>query len=878
MTLWKRRSIQLEDEMQNHIDIETQQNIEAGMSPEEARRAAMRKFGSVTLAKDQSSEVWGWLWLEQLGQDLRYALRGFRKNPGFTTVTLLSLMLGIGASIALFSVVYGVLIAPYPYAKPNEIWAPAVLGPNDPLRLWHPYPLREFLEIQKLPAFADVMATIPKPVMLTTPTNPENFYGVFLTGGAFNFIGVKPLIGRTIQPFDIDPGGEPAPVVVLTYLFWQRVFNGDVHAIGKTIVLDDVPHTVIGVMPPRFGWWTNEAFWLPLPMHLADNTPIHVIMRLRPGITKEVAEQQLNQLNIRLAAQTPKNFPTGRLRTRLLNYMEITQASGSMRNSLRLLLAAVGLLLLIACANVANLQLARTAVRSREIAMRLAIGARRGRLVRQLLTESVLLSLLGGALGVLFALAATRIIVALIPPDYVPNEARISVNGYVLLFSLAVSMLTGILFGLAPALRSSRPDLVDTLKDGGSGATVGVRGQAMRNWLVVAEVSLSVFLLVGASLAIRGFTRLLSIDPGFQPERTLRMNLTLRPKQYATLEQRNQFDQILLERVMSLPGVQAAALGNGGMPYSGWESSYLLDGRQPADDSQKVVLSLISGKYLQTMGIPLKRGREFTAAEVENGMRVALINESAAKLWPAGEDPTDRHMKLDTLTQPLDPPVLAAEGDRSEVMVVGVIGDIKDDGLGDATRPAVYLPYTLIAPPDRQLAVRTTGDPLAILNSVRAQVRELDKDMALARPVTLDSVLGDETQQPRFNMALFSGFAGLGLCLAAIGIYSVISYNVTQRLHEIGVRMALGATRGDILKLVLLMVAKVVGLGLAIGLTGSIVLERIVRFEVFAKTAFDWASLGMVVIALSAVALLAAGLPASRAANLDPVAALRHEA
>jgi len=877
MTLWKHRSRQLEDEIQNHIHIETQQNIEAGMPAEEARLAAMKKFGSVTLAKDQSSEVWGWLWLEQLGQDLHYALRGLRKNPGFTSVTLLSLMLGIGASIALFSVVYGVLIAPYPYAKPNEIWAPAVLGPNDPLRMWHPYPLREFVEIQKLPAFADVMATIPKSVMFTSSTNPENFYGVFLTGTAFNFIGVKPLIGRTIQPFDIQPGGEPAPVVVLSYLFWQRVFNGDVHAIGKTIVLDDVPHTVIGVMPPRFGWWTNEAFWLPLPMHLADTTPIHVIMRLRPGITKEVAEEQLNQLNIRLAAQTPRNFPKGRLRTRLRNYMDITEASGSMRDSLRLLLAAVGLLLLIACANVANLQLARTAVRAREIAMRLAVGAGRGRLVRQLLTESVLLSILGGALGVLFALAATRIIVALIPPDYVPNEARISVNGYVLLFSLAVSMLTGILFGLAPALRSSRPDLVDTLKDGGGGATVGVRGQAMRNWLVVAEVSLSVFLLAGASLAIRAFTHLLSIDPGFQPERTLRMDLTLRPKQYATIGQRNQFDQTLLERIMNLPGVQAAAIGNGGMPYSGWRSSYLLDGQQPADDSQRVVLSLISSKYLQTLGIPLKRGRDFTAAEVENGMRVALINESAAKLWPAGTDPVDRHMKLDALTQPLDPPVIAAEGDKSEVTIVGVIGDIKNDGLGDATLPAVYLPYTIIAPPDRQLAVRTTGDPLAILNSVREQVRELDKDMALGKPVTLDSVLGDETQQPRFNMALFSGFAGLGLALSAIGIYSVISYNVTQRLHEIGVRMALGATRSDILKLVLMMVAKVVGLGLAIGLSGSIALERIVRFQVFTNTTFDWASLAMVVLALFSVALLAAWLPASRAGHLDPVAALRHE-
>jgi len=878
MTWWKSRSDRLDDEIQTHIDLETQENIETGMSPKQARHAAMRKFGNVLVAKDKSRDVWGWVWLERLWQDMRYALRGFRKNPGFTAVALLSLMLGIGTSIALFSVVYGVLIAPYPYAKPNEIWAPAVLGPNDPVRFWHPYPLREVVEIGKLPAVADVMATSPRSVMLTGGTNPESLYGVYLTGNAFNFLGVKPVIGRTIQPFDIHPGGEPDAVVVLTYQFWQRLFSGDPHALGKKITLNEIPYTIIGVMPPRFGWWTSEAFWLPLSTNLADDTPIHAILRLRPGITKEVAEQQLNQLNVRLAAEHPQEFPKGQLRTVLLNYMNITTASGEMSSSLHMLLAAVGLLLLIACVNVANLQLARTTTRAREIAMRLAIGAGRGRLVRQLLTESVMLSVLGGVLGVLFAIAATRLIVILIPPDYVPNEARITINGYVLLFSLAVSMLTGILFGLAPALRSSRPDLVETLKDGGNGATGSSRARAMRSWLVVAEISLSVMLLAGASLAIRNFTQLLNVNLGFQPERVLRMGFTLPPKQYTTFEQRNVFDRNLLASVMTIPGIEAAALGNGGMPYSSWESSYAIDGRKPLSDDQKIVGSFISEKYPQTMGIPLKRGREFTESEIENVSHVALINESAAKLWPAGVDPIGRHLKLDDLDKPFKPPLLVPPGNNSELMIVGVIGDAKNGGMADATLPTVYLPYTMIAPPDRQIIVRTVGPPLAMVNAVREKVRELDKSVPLGRPVTLDEVLGEETQQPRFNMALFSGFAALGLMLAAIGIYSVISYTVTQRVHEIGVRMALGAKRGDILKLVLLMVAKVAGLGLVIGLCGSILLERIVRFEVFAKTSFDSASLAAVVLTLSAVALLAAWMPASRAGNLDPVTALRHEA
>jgi putative ABC transport system permease protein len=381
MVWWRRRSDKLDDEIQKHIEFETQVNIEAGMPPPEARYAALRKFGNISLAKEDSRQVWGWLWLERLWQDVRYALRGFAKSPGFTAVALLSLMLGIGASTSLFSVVYGVLIAPYPYAKSNEIWAPFVLGPKDRPDRWHDYTPRDFLEIQKMPAFSEVMATELAPVLLTGDSSPENFYGVFLTGNAFHFLGVNPLIGRTIRPFDIHPDGEPEPVVVLSYAFWQRTFGGSANAVGKKLVLNDVPHTVIGVMPPRFGWWTNEAFWLPMPMKLTDESTLNVIMRLRPGIRKEAAEQQLHNLNLHLAAEKPQNFPKNRFRTLLVNYMDITTAIGAMSSSLHLLLTAVGFLLLIACVNVANLQLARTTARAREIAVRLSVGASRMRLI-----------------------------------------------------------------------------------------------------------------------------------------------------------------------------------------------------------------------------------------------------------------------------------------------------------------------------------------------------------------------------------------------------------------------------------------------------------------------------------------------------------------
>lgn len=877
MNWWKRRNEQLSAEIQEHIQVETQQNIGAGMTPQEARYAALRKFGSVVLAREESRELWGWLWLDRLWQDLRYALRGFGRNPGFTAVALLSLLLGIGATTALFSVFYGVLIAPYPYAKPNEIWAPAVVGLNETPQFWHAYPRREFAEIQKLPAFSDVMATGFEQALLSGGSYPETFFGILLSGSAFNFIGVPPLLGRTIQPFDIQPNGQPEPVVVLSYGFWQQRFNGEANAIGQKLVLNDVPRTIIGVMPPRFGWYTNDSFWLPMPMDFADESPVNVIMRLRQGVTPQAAAQQLQALNMQLATARPQSFPKTSFRTVLLNYMDITVASGDMKSSLRLLFAAVGFLLLIACVNVANLQLARTTTRAREIAVRLSIGAGRGRLVRQLLTESVLLSLAGGILGVLFAFGAIRVIVLLMPQNYVPNEARITINGYVLLFSLAVSVLTGILFGLAPAVRCSRPNLVETLKDGGRGSGSGVRGQAIRSGLVVAEVALSVILLAGASLAIRSFANLMSVYPGFQPQRVLRVQVPLPPKLYPSLQQRNNFAANLLENVQRLPGVESAAIGNGGIPFGGPESPYTIQGQSKSED-KRVIVSLVSSDYLRTLGTPLKRGRALTPGEVLHGDHLALINETAAKLWPAGADPIGKRMSVDLLKTGLGPDVLRPAGSTPEVTVVGVIADTRNAGLRDATLPGVFLPYTLLAPDGRTLAVRTYGEPEALLNAVRLQVHNLDKDVPIGRSMTLEEVYGFETAQPRFNMALFSCFAALGLVLAAGGVYSVISYDVTQRMHEIGVRLALGASRIDVVALVLRIVARVVALGLVFGLCGSVILERLVRFQVFAATPFNWTSAAGVIATLFLITLIAALLPARRAAKFDPVTALRHEA
>jgi len=816
------------------------------------------------------------MFFEQFWQDLKYALRGLRRTPGFAVVALLSLGLGIGATTALFSVVYGVLIAPYPYAKPEEIWAPAVVGPKEAARNWHSYSRREFVEMQQLPAFSSVMATTLDAVLLTGDRAPESFGGVFLSGNAFNFIGVKPQIGRTIQPFDIGPGGEPAPVVVLSYRLWQRLFDGRESALGQKLVLNNVPHTIVGVMPPRFGWYTGDGFWLPMSMDLKDEGYLNVIVRLAPGVRRQVGEEQLQVLNQQLARMTPQNFPKGDFRTVFLNYMDITVASGAMSSSLRLLLAAVGFLLLIACVNVANLQLARTTTRAREIALRLSVGANRARLVRQLLTESVLLSLLGGAIGVLLAVGITKAISALIPSFFVPNEARITVNEWVLLFSFVVSVLTGILFGLFPALESSRPNLVDSLKEGGRGASGSIRGQKTRRILVIVEVALAVILLAASSLTIRNFEGLLKTNPGFHPERTLMVSVQLPPKQYSTIEQRNIFSQNLLERVKNLPGVEAATIGNGGLPFGGPRSSFSIEG-QPPSQSQRLTVGLISADYAQTLGIPLRRGRQLTDQDVTRADHFALINETAAKLWPAGQDPIGRHVNVELLTKPGGRLVVVPAGGSADVTIVGILADTRNDGLRDATVPAVFVPYTLVAPPGRVLAVRTAGEPMAMLNTLRSVVQQMDREVPLGRPITVEEVLGFETVQPRFNMALFGAFAALGLALAAAGIYSVISYDVTQRVHEIGVRLALGASRGEVLGMVLRMAGTVVGIGLVIGIAGSLLLVRIVQFEAFEGTSFDPLSVLIVTTVLSSVALVASSLPAYRAARLDPLTALRHD-
>ena len=808
-------------------------------------------------------------WFETLTQDVAYAVRSFKRSKAFVLVALLSLTLGIGATTAIFSVIYGVLISPYPYARPGEIWSPQVRGLDG--RGGHGYGVDELQPLANVPAFADVMATSFENVLLTGEFAPESFNGILLTGNAFNFLGVPPVIGRTIQPSDIRSDGQVEPVTVLSYRLWLRLFEGSPSAIGQTLRLNGRPHTIVGVMPPRFGWYGNEGLWLPLSPARTDLPGVNPIMRLAPGVSKDVGEAQLHALLTQIATQKPNAFPKNGFTTTLRNYLDVTVASGEMRTSLQLLLGAVGFLLLIACANVANLQLARGTARAREMAVRMSIGAGRKRLLRQLMTESVLLSIVGGMLGVLFAFGTIRLIVGLMPEFYVPNESRVTINIPVLVFSLVVSVLTGILFGLAPALQTSKADVTDALKASRS-TGAGAQGGRTRNMLVVVEVALSVVLLVSAGLTARTFFVLQNINPGTTTSNVLLIPVPLPLAKYASLEQRNRFADELQERVRQLPGVESVSFG---VPYGGLGSTFTIFG-QPRDESKRVLLNLVGADHLRLFGIRLTRGRMFDASEVRRGDRVALVNEEAAKLWASGADPIGARVKLDVLER-LPPRFFGDTSLPPEVTIVGVTANVLNNGLRDSAQPTIVLPFSIMAPMQRLLSIRTAGDPNLLLNPVRAQVRAMDSEQPLGRPFTVGEIIEQEIVQPRFTMALFTAFAVLGLALGAAGIYSVLSFHVTRRTHELGVRMALGAPRRHVLGLMLTMGGRLVGVGLVLGLAASVASTRLLRSQLFGIQAVDPLAYTSVIAVLALVTLVACYIPARRAAGVDPIIALRQE-
>ncbi len=797
--------------------------------------------------------------------DLRYAFRQLIKSPGFAAVTILTLALGIGACTAIFSVVNAVLLSPLDYPDPARL---VVIRETQ---------IPEFPEFSVSPpnyldwekqtkSYENLAAYSGSRINLTGDGEPQQLVGVKATAHYFDVYGVKPALGRTFLPEEDAPGKNH--VVVLSYPFWQRVFGGASDVLGRPIQLNGEPYTVIGVAPLGFGIASKVDAWMPMafkPDETANDARgghyLSVVGRLRPGVTVAQAEAELKVLAAQLATQYPdSNKGWGILMMPLQDY-----SVRDVRVVLYTLLGAVGCVLLIACANIANLLLARATARHREISIRAALGASRARLVRQLLTESVLLALCGGLAGILLARWGLDALLALAPAN-LPRMTDIHLNAGVLVFSLALSVLTGLVFGIAPAWLAARADVNEALKQGSRGSTEGGARGRLRSALVVIEVTLALMLLGGAGLLARSFMQLAHVDPGFIPENATVLRLSLPQKKYALPEQQNAFAGALLERVKNLPGVQAAGLTHSMPLVSDYVLGFNIEGR-PAiapSDLPSTNYYAVTPEYFRAMGIRLVRGRVFTAQDDAKAPRVAIINETMARQHFPNEDPIGKRINI-------------TNGPDTWREIVGIVRDIKQYGVDKATSNQAYEPFAQVPFSSLNVVIRTSGQPAALLGAIRPTVYAVDKDQPIGAIRPLEEIVADSIARQRFAMTLLTVFSFVALVIAAVGIYGVMAYSVVQRTGEFGIRMALGAQQRDVLRLVLMQGGKLIGLGLIIGLAATLAASRAMGSMLFNTSAQDPLTLGGITLLLGAVALAACLLPASRATKVNPIEALRAE-
>jgi predicted permease len=860
----KRRKDMLEDLDQDiceHIERETQDNIDRGMSPDDARFAAIRKFGNVTHVKEETREVWNTVWLEQLLQDVRYGLRMLRKSPGFTIVAILTLALGIGANTAIFSVINGVLLSPPPYKDPKQL---VVIREHD-----SPPNVRDIQ--RQVRAFSQGGGINVEPMDYTGGTEPVQVRVGLIDAGFLETLGVQPMLGRVISPGE-DVQGGPRLAMVSNH-FWQDYLGSDPHAVGKTIRLAGNSYTVIGVMPASFAPPTEHvdvfvSLWVGYPGAGADRSVhfMHTYWRLKPGVTLAQAQTDMAAIDRRLAEQYPAEEKERKRQLVPLQEWLV----GDVRSALLVLIGAVGLVLLIACANFASLLMVRASAGRQELVIRAALGAGRGRLIRKTLTESTLLSLLGGAAGLLFAQWGTNMLLAL-KPEELARLSGIHLDTRVLLFVLVVSALTGIVFGMAPVWIAARADVAEALKESGRSTTASTTGHRIREILVTTEVAVALVLLIGAGLLIKGFSRLRSMNPGFNSANVMTMYLQLPTIRYGEIPKQNQFRRELLTRLNFLPGVEAAMVTD--IPLGGNYVGHrlVIDGRPPvAVGGEPLVQTLsVMGDYFRVMQIPLRAGRDFIPMDREGQPLVAIVNEEIVREFFPHENPIGVRIRW-----------AGDEGPPQWMTVTGVVGDVKHSGLNQPTDPAVYTPFSQNDERWRRfmtLAIRARDVSPGLVGEVKKQIWSLDSQIPVSDVHAMDDLIAVSLAQQRFNMLLLGLFAALALTLAAVGIYGAMAYAVNQRTHEIGIRTALGAQRSDVLLLVMRDGAKIALFGIASGIVGALAVTRLMASLLFEVKPTDPATFAGVAILLAFVVLAACYIPARRATKVDPMVALRYE-
>ena len=881
------REEEIVEELSQHLEDEYETALRGSITEQQAREAVLLRLDEsnllgpelqrverrapaeqVALGADKRSNM-----LADMGQDLRFGLRMLLRTPAFTAIAVLALALGIGANSAIFSVVNTVLLRPLPYKNPDALmmlWEDAThLG----FPINTPAPANFIDWRDQNTVFESMAAMAQSSFNLTGAGEPERFRGRRVSANLFTLLGVEPQLGRGFLAEEDRPGTR---VVILGYGIWQRRFGGDPAIIGRALNLNGEAYTVVGVMPrsfvelPGFGNWKDQL-WVPIAFSSEDasqrsNHYLEVIGRLKPGVTRQKAQAEMDTIAARLAQQ----YPADNLRIGIKITPLHEQIVGDIKPALIVLLGAVGFVLLIACANVANLLLARAAVRQKEIALRLALGASRSRLTRQFLTESVLLAALGGGAGLVLAMIGIDILKGFIP-DTISQAETIGVDGKVLIFTLLISVATGVIFGLAPAAQASNFSLNDTLKEGGRDSGATSRGNRIRNLLVVSEVAISFVLLIGAGLLINSFMHLRNLDPGFRADHLLTMKMVLPELKYPDKQRWTPFYDELLPRVRNLPGVESAAVATDlPLTHTGNSIYVTIEGRPdlPADQQVDVITRVVSPDYFRTMEIPFVQGRDFSAQDTVDSTQVVVVSEKTARhFWP-GENPIGKRLK----------PGSSSASTSAWREIVGVVKDVRQNDFIAPPKLQMYLAYTQTnynSP--NAIVVRTVVDPLSLAPAVRKVVWEIDKDQPVSDINTMEQIVSEAVARQRFSMLLLGVFATLALVLAAVGIYGVMSYTVAQRTREIGIRMALGAQRSDVLKMTVFQGLKLVAIGVMIGLAAAFVLTRVMASLLFGVSATDPVTFITISVVLMAVALLASYIPALRATRIDPMVALRYQ-